>query len=238
MKNRSIKLKIDQPCHENWDAMLPVEQGRFCNSCEKQVVDLSAMTDLEIIRYMDANKGKSICGNARTSQLERPIEYNMAFQNKANPNFSLRMVLMGASLSALLGLESCGTSEHRTRGEVVAVEHPKELRGDVAMEYDHKDEHLATGVIYKNDSIAVAAARIGLFNAKDEEVGKTTSKNDGSFRLDIDWEKEPVYMKIEREDFESQMIYLSLKESLQEMNIILISKTPDVMGKVQVIEEK
>lgn len=237
MKNRSIKLKIDKPCHEDWDAMLPSEQGRFCNSCEKQVVDLSRMTDLEIIQYMDLNKGKSICGNARPTQLDRSIEYNTAFQNKANPNFNLRMVLMGVSLTALLGMEGCSDSKQMV-GKVAVVEQPKQLRGDVAMEYDHKNEHLATGIVYMEGDSALANVKISLINAQDEEVGKTTSRNDGSYRLEIDWKKEPVYIQFEQDGFATRAFYLSSEESLQEMKVLMYP--PELMkkGEMQVIEEK
>jgi hypothetical protein len=239
MKNRSIKLKIDKPCHEDWNSMLPVEQGRFCNSCEKQVVDLTKMTDLEIIKYMDLNKGKSICGNARPTQLDRSIQYNAAFQNKANPNFNLRLVLMGASLSALLGMESCSTPRDGQKvGKIAVVEQPKELRGDVAMEYDHTNENLSTGTIYKDDNTALANAKISLFDANNVEVGKTTSRNDGSYRLAIDWKKEPVYMKVEQDGFLSQMMYLSYIESLQEMKITMIPGELMQKGEMRVIEEK
>ncbi len=39
---------IPKPCHENWDAMTPNEQGRFCNTCAKTVVDATALTNEEI----------------------------------------------------------------------------------------------------------------------------------------------------------------------------------------------
>jgi len=234
-----FKIAIPKPCHEDWNSMLPVEQGRFCDSCEKQVVYLTTMTDLEIIKYMDLNKGKSICGNARPTQLDRSIQYNAAFQNKANPNFSLRLVLMGASLSALLGMESCSTPRGGEKmGKIAVVEHQRELRGDVAMEYDHTDENLSTGTIYKDDNTALADVKISLLDANNEEVGKTTSRDDGSYRLAIDWKKEPVYMKVEQDGFVPQTIYLSYIESLQEMKIVMVPEELQMKGEMKVIEEK
>jgi hypothetical protein len=32
---------IPEPCHQNWDAMTPNEQGRHCTSCVNTVVDVT-----------------------------------------------------------------------------------------------------------------------------------------------------------------------------------------------------
>ena len=36
-------LLIPKPCHENWDAMTPRDDGRHCASCSKTVVDLTGL---------------------------------------------------------------------------------------------------------------------------------------------------------------------------------------------------
>jgi len=48
---KAIQLNIPKPCHENWNAMSPKEQGRYCGSCQKTVVDFSVMSDKEIVDY-------------------------------------------------------------------------------------------------------------------------------------------------------------------------------------------
>jgi hypothetical protein len=58
---RTHHLPIANPCHEDWDAMDPVAQGRFCHSCSKQVHDLSDMTENEAQDVLHANAGTSIC---------------------------------------------------------------------------------------------------------------------------------------------------------------------------------
>lgn len=67
---QQIHIRIAEPCHENWNSMLPAEQGRFCMSCQKQVVDFSSMTDKEILEHI-ATASKSICGRADNDQLNR-----------------------------------------------------------------------------------------------------------------------------------------------------------------------
>ena len=52
MKRRQdIVLSIPQPCIQDWDKMTPTEQGRYCSSCNKTVVDFSNYTDKELANY-------------------------------------------------------------------------------------------------------------------------------------------------------------------------------------------
>jgi hypothetical protein len=73
MSNK-ISLTIPTPCHENWDNMTPVEKGRFCGSCQTQVVDFSNMTDLELVQFFKKPSTGSVCGRFMTGQLHREIE--------------------------------------------------------------------------------------------------------------------------------------------------------------------
>lgn len=65
-----IKIRIPKPCHEDWNAMTPNQQGRFCDSCTKNVVDFTQMKTPEIQEYFTRNHGKKICGRFNNEQLE------------------------------------------------------------------------------------------------------------------------------------------------------------------------
>jgi hypothetical protein len=52
--------------------MQPNAQGRHCLSCEKTVVDFTAMTDAELINFF-SNKKDNVCGRFTTEQLDRDI---------------------------------------------------------------------------------------------------------------------------------------------------------------------
>jgi hypothetical protein len=73
MKHTTIKIKIAEPCRENWDKMLEEERGRFCLSCQKAVVDFSRMTSQDIIHYFEQNAGKKVCGRIAVHQHDSPI---------------------------------------------------------------------------------------------------------------------------------------------------------------------
>jgi hypothetical protein len=68
--NSQIKISIPEPCHEDWNKMVPNEKGRFCESCSKTVVDFTTMIPDDIKYYFLENRGKSICGRMKQSQLD------------------------------------------------------------------------------------------------------------------------------------------------------------------------
>ena len=68
--NSQIKISIPDPCHEDWNKMIPNEKGRFCQSCSKIVVDFTTMLPDDIKNYFLENRGKSICGRIKQSQLD------------------------------------------------------------------------------------------------------------------------------------------------------------------------
>lgn len=72
--SKKIQLQIAEPCHENWDSMTPVEQGKFCGSCQKQVVDFTGMSDRQVAAFFKKPSTGSVCGRFMNDQLERDIE--------------------------------------------------------------------------------------------------------------------------------------------------------------------
>jgi hypothetical protein len=66
-----MKLHIPQPCPAVWDEMLPMGDGRYCGSCQKIVVDFSAMDDREIRSWFMSLKGQAVCGRVAARNLER-----------------------------------------------------------------------------------------------------------------------------------------------------------------------
>ncbi len=102
MKNHSLSVRIAKPCHEDWAAMTPTDQGRFCGSCQKKVTDFSHMTDNEVLEII-GSKPTSMCGQFRGSQLNRAfIQSQLSGSNsRLNSFFAAFMLLTGAgALSA------------------------------------------------------------------------------------------------------------------------------------------
>ena len=72
--SKHIQLHIPEPCHENWNKMIPVEKGRFCGSCQKQVVDFTNMKDEQLIAFFKRESTGSVCGRFMQDQLDRSIQ--------------------------------------------------------------------------------------------------------------------------------------------------------------------
>ena len=67
---RSLTIHIPQPCPERWDDMQPAEQGRFCGSCQKTVIDYTAFSDQELVRLL-SKVPEASCGRFHNEQLNR-----------------------------------------------------------------------------------------------------------------------------------------------------------------------
>jgi hypothetical protein len=67
-----LNLQINEPCHEDWNRMTPNEQGKFCGSCNKAVVDFTNMTDGQLVDFFKLNTGNT-CGRFYEDQINKPM---------------------------------------------------------------------------------------------------------------------------------------------------------------------
>lgn len=101
--NNKHKITITEPCQENWDNMIPNENGRFCMNCAKTVIDFSLMLPEEIQHFFIQNQNEKICGRFKNSQLEAitiqiPIEV-LYTQTNYHKMFLLALfIAMGTTL--------------------------------------------------------------------------------------------------------------------------------------------
>ncbi len=71
MENQPI-ARLSFTCDRNWEDMIPVKDGRFCNDCQKKVVDFTDKTNDEIAAYLMSSTTK-VCGRFQQSQLVSPL---------------------------------------------------------------------------------------------------------------------------------------------------------------------
>jgi hypothetical protein len=103
-----FELQVPEGCSESWDAMTTRSGGRHCAACQKTVVDFTAMSDAELVRWFAGYKGEA-CGRLRADQLNRalipprkPLPWLRTFLTITLPAllFSQRSVAQGGILKA------------------------------------------------------------------------------------------------------------------------------------------
>jgi protein TonB len=65
-----MKLKIQEPCNEDWNNMKIGLISRHCDSCNKSVMDFTTKNRGEIITYILSNPNESVCGRMRQDQFD------------------------------------------------------------------------------------------------------------------------------------------------------------------------
>ena len=104
------KISIPKPCNQNWNSMSPNKNGRFCNSCDKTVIDFTKMNNPEISKYFSENSNNErICGHFKFNQIE--TEESIKYNNLRNRLSRIKIKPIKAvamfSLSLLFTLSSC-----------------------------------------------------------------------------------------------------------------------------------
>ncbi len=126
MKEQII-LNIPEPCHENWNEMTPVEKGKHCTVCQKNVVDFSADTDEAILDFFKNYNG-STCGRFSEEQLNRPlITYELKPASKFL-KYAAGLLLPGLFLSKA----SAQKKDIVELKEIVVTGYPQNMIGKVS----------------------------------------------------------------------------------------------------------
>lgn len=108
-----LKLTVPKPCHQDWDAMTPNEQGRHCTICAKTVVDFTVMTDDELKNYLLHTQEQKTCGRFKQSQLQH-ISIHLPENIFTQPLPFWKHFLAACLLAFGMMLFSCNTT---TKGE-------------------------------------------------------------------------------------------------------------------------
>lgn len=70
---KHVQLILNNPCAEQWENMPKAGEGRYCDRCEKNIVDLTSKSDAELIRFFK-KKRTDVCGRLLSSQLNRKLQ--------------------------------------------------------------------------------------------------------------------------------------------------------------------
>ena len=190
MATNSLMLSIPNPCSENWNNMTPQEKGRFCDTCQKCVVDFTALSDAAVLDYFNKNNGK-ICGLFHKRQLDRVLIINdKRFQKRFN------------IAATLLFLSSLGFSNSVKNDTIMPLkvssfyEHNSVLKKSISSLNEPSLDEMITvkGHVFDIKKEPIFSAAIVM---KGSTIGTTTDTN-GEFILTL-----------KREYFEKGFLYIS-----------------------------
>ena len=63
-------LNIEKPCPEKWENMKIGVHSRFCENCQKNVMDFTNKSREEILAYILTHRNQKVCGRVKKSQLD------------------------------------------------------------------------------------------------------------------------------------------------------------------------
>jgi hypothetical protein len=169
-----FQLQIPEPCHESWEKMSPVEQGRFCNSCQKAVVDFTGMSDTQLIDYFKRPSAGSVCGRFNDDQLERDIR----IPGKRMPWLKYFLNFLIPALFISTKAKSQGAP--RLTGDTILVETKNDRKARCESSKDEKSELIKlTGVVTNEKGVGLPFASILI---KNSNIGASCDSN-GYFEL-------------------------------------------------------
>lgn len=176
MKKSSIGLSIKRPCSENFEKFTKTEQGGFCESCCKEVIDFSKMSDNELLNYFNTSNGKT-CGRFNVSQL-KTYELTHSIKKSETKSF-IKYSLMGFSLVSLLSINN-GYSQKKTKDKFHVLSKSNEVKNDsIAL----KDTNFLTGVITDNKGEPLIGVNVYIKGTKKGTI--TDFDGNYSFSKDI-----------------------------------------------------
>jgi hypothetical protein len=215
MKNR-ISLRLDEPCKQKWSEMTPVNNGRYCDSCEKTVIDFSLMTDNEILQFL-AEKKTGFCGQFRASQLDRPfVETKLNGGAPRLNSFFAGLAIAGAAGS--LSAQSADT----TNAHPVAIIDYKQQTGALykpRTAADTNDLVLNVTVTDTTNHHGIQYATIQILQGGASYTAITDSAGNATVTIPFAMLQDTVTMNIRRAGYRIEPMSIQTQERVQQINI-------------------
>jgi hypothetical protein len=112
------QITINNPCNENWDAMIPNSQGKHCNQCSKTVIDFTAWHQNDIFNYLNKNANNKICGRFTQTQLEEKLPTAEQFVKQISYFRIDDIKKVAAIFLFVFALAGTSCNEHSTNGAI------------------------------------------------------------------------------------------------------------------------
>lgn len=116
---KAITLSIKSPCAQKWESFTPSEHGGFCHSCQKTVVDMTKMSERELLEYLRTRTSSTTCARMRKDQL---ISYDLSTAKNNVMRFGFVKAAIASALLLLLGRQGYAQTKVSHPTETVEIE--------------------------------------------------------------------------------------------------------------------
>lgn len=219
-------ISIPKPCHESWQQMTPVEQGRHCAECCKTITDFSAMSNNEVIAYLSATS--NVCGRFNEQQLHG-MNHQLYAESLPAAGGWKRLALMMSLLSSVLSIKAMAQTKAVVREQGPKVKKQSKLEdfmlGKVAFIPDSVKFRVVTGRVSDENNAPIAGVIIKQLSGT---TGTQTDTN-GNFKLQV-----PISATQFTASFigyKSQLVDIGPDNTFQ----IKLTMQPSLLGEVVII---
>ncbi len=217
LQKLNMYLRIENPCHENWSQMTPLEKGRFCDACQKKVHDFTTSTKQELVDSYQLNEGH-LCGRVKTSFL---TEQFVAHQQNKNYLHYLKTFCLAAIIgfgASLFTVKSALASNlNKIKNEYLTIQDSIKLVEIKGVVKDKENKELlpfCNVMLMKGDSMIVG----------------TTTDMDGKFSLKIDSKKFPEFdLKVQYVGYH-HLLLKNIKPTKTELVFDLEAQPAEILG--------
>lgn len=208
MKNH-FTLNIKTPCLENYNQFTKTQNGGFCSSCKKEVIDFTTMNTKEINNYFNTENTQNTCGKFNNHQLN-------TFKEKPQQNLKLKF-------ARTIGIAACLSLFTMTTAFA------QDDKSDTTTEVSQQQEFFIVKGNVTDDNEALPGVNIVL---QGTAIG-TQTDFDGDFEFPQKLKKGDVLV-FSYVGLESQKIVIENKDSASNVaiNINMKLDTVVIMGKV------
>ena len=190
------KIRVEDPCSQDWHQMIGNEEVRFCTHCAKSVNNLSAMTRRDAMRLVRQSNGRLCIRYIQHPETDAPVFADQLIQiSRRVPRVAAGVMSASLSLSAFAYAQG-GANRVRTEqvpspqaenpAAVVAVKTTSddEARAEVNEPDDPTPFGTLSGKVFDMTEAVVAGAAVFLRDAEGNEVFRTTTDEEGSYRFE------------------------------------------------------
>ncbi len=220
---RQFSLVIKSPCSENWDNFIHTEDGGYCKSCEKTVLDFTGMSEKEIANFFKS-KPSHVCGRFHPGQLKQ-YSYDPAM-NFSDPGYTA-LFKAGIFFLFMLAFHKQGVAQgFSTSAKEYTVQ--TEAQKNVNTASGNSAGKIVQGVVYDEDNYPLPGVNVYL---KGSSVGTITDM-DGRYEFPVELSEGDVLV-FSYIGFETLEYKVKNEEKL-EVNMHMMYY--DIMGEVSVDE--